>query len=70
MVYPNPAQDMLTVKHSSVTLLGEMAELLDLTGRVVRTEQLPASGELSIRGLPTGLYVLRVAGPNRRVAVQ
>ncbi len=68
--YPNPAQDVLTLYHAGRSLRGETAELLDLTGRLVRTTVLPASGELSVRGLPTGLYTLRVAGLTRRVAVQ
>ena len=68
--YPNPAQDVLTLHHASASLRGETAVLLDLTGRVVRTAVLPASGELSVRDLPTGLYTLRVAGLTRRVAVQ
>ena len=68
--YPNPAQDMLTVRLAGVAPLNATAELLDLTGRVVRAVSLPASGEFPVRDLPTGVYVLRVAGLTRRVVVQ
>ncbi|MGI4865090.1 MAG: T9SS type A sorting domain-containing protein [Janthinobacterium lividum] len=69
-LYPNPAQDIVTIRLAGVTPLNETAELLDLTGRVVRAMPLSASGELPVHDLPTGVYVLRVAGLTRRVVVQ
>lgn len=69
-LYPNPAHDVLTMRHATEALAGKPAELLDLTGRVVRTTLLPATSELSVHGLPPGIYVLRVAGLSQRVAVQ
>lgn len=69
-LYPNPAQDVLTVRLAGKSSLNETAQLLDLAGRVVRTATLSASGELTVGDLPAGVYVLRVAGFSRRVVVQ
>ena len=61
-LYPNPAADQLTIALPGTTALGHRAEVRDLLGRTVRTATLPASGELSLRGLPAGSYLLTVDG--------
>ena len=68
--YPNPAHEVLTIARPGLAVTGQTAAVLDATGRVIRTAVLPASGEMSLRGLPAGLYVLRVAGLSRRVVVE
>ena len=69
-VYPNPAHSVLTVRLSGIAAPNALVELFDLTGRMVRTTSLPATGEVSVAGLPTGVYVLRVAGLSQRLMVQ
>ena len=61
-LYPNPATDVLTVALPNELALGHKAELRDLLGRPVRTATLPASGELSLSGLPAGTYLLTLDG--------
>ena len=76
-VYPNPAQDELTVvRHAANPGLAGAGPydvtLLDGLGRAVRT--LPATTDemtvLDLRGLPAGLYVVRAGGLSRRVVVR
>ena len=76
-VYPNPAQDELTVVRHAANpgLTGTDAyevTLFDGLGRAVRT--LPATHDelttLNLRGLPAGLYVVRAGGLSRRVVVR
>ncbi len=77
-VYPNPAQDELTVVRSVPNPAfgaapGALAiTLTDGLGRVVRT--LPATTDpltvVDLRNLPAGLYVVRVGNLSRRVVVQ
>jgi hypothetical protein len=55
-LYPNPAHSYLTVAAAA----GEQVQIIDLTGRVLQTTILPASGQLSVESLPAGTYLLRV----------
>lgn len=61
--HPNPAQTQLTLPAAA----GQQVQVLDLTGRVLHTATLPASGELSVEKLPAGTYLLRLplAGQGR-----
>jgi len=61
-LYPNPAQDVLTISLAEGTAAGHSAAVRDLLGRTVRTATLPASGQLSLVGLPAGTYLLTVDG--------
>jgi hypothetical protein len=55
MVYPNPANDQITVEGNEVTSL----ELFDLNGKLMLT----ASGkQMDISGLTSGVYHLRING--------
>ena len=54
-IYPDPAHDELTLAAA-----GELVQIIDLTGRVLHTATLPASGKLNIATLSTGTYLLRV----------
>ena len=52
---------------------GQTVQVLDLTGRVVLSATLPASGPLQLTlptGLTPGLYVVRGGGQARRLAVE
>ena len=66
---PNPA-------HHTATLTGlapgAAVTLLDGVGRTVRQEQADAAGTttLDVRGLPTGLYLVRAGGATQRLVVE
>jgi hypothetical protein len=55
ILYPNPAHDELTIPAA-----GELAQVFDLTGRVLQATTLPISGKLSVAALLPGTYLLRV----------
>ncbi len=68
-LYPNPAQDVLTISLATGSAAGHLAEVRDLLGRTVRAATLPASGQLSLVGLPAGSYLLTVDGSlTRRIS--
>ncbi|RZL16216.1 MAG: T9SS type A sorting domain-containing protein [Hymenobacter sp.] len=68
-LYPNPAQDILTISLATGSAAGHLAEVRDLLGRPVRTATLPASGQLSLSGLAAGSYLLTVDGTlTRRIS--
>ena len=62
LLYPNPAADWLRVvlpAHAGKY----QVELSDASGRVVRSQALPATAvdcQLDLRGLPGGSYLVRV----------
>ncbi|MGI4866473.1 MAG: T9SS type A sorting domain-containing protein [Janthinobacterium lividum] len=60
-LYPNPAHDQLTIAAA-----GEEVQVSDLTGRVLQTTTLPASGKLNVEALPAGTYLLRVSPDGHR----
>ncbi len=62
-VWPNPSADVLWVRSNNETV--EQLELLDPSGRTVRELRAGMSAEtatLSLQGLPSGFYVLRMNG--------
>ena len=62
-LYPNPTADRLSVRLAAAPVAPGRLTLLDGTGRIVRTQALAptaAQPALELRGLPTGLYLLRV----------
>jgi hypothetical protein len=63
--YPNPTHDVVTVANS--TAAGQLAEVRDLHGRVVRTTRLAADGQLSMAGLAAGTYALLLDGHFRQL---
>lgn len=69
VVYPVPAQDVLRVAGA---LPGEILELLDLSGRLVRgaTVNGGAVQELYVGDLAPGTYMLRTSGAERHVVRQ
>lgn len=71
-VYPNPAVDMVTV--DLPTLSGEpTASLVDVTGRVViegrsfQQQGAIARAQLSLAGLPEGMYFVRIQDGDREI---
>lgn len=68
-LFPNPAQDALTVVLPGASVAGRPVVVRDLLGCVVRTAVLPASGQLSLAGLAPGTYLLTVDGSlTRRIS--
>jgi hypothetical protein len=63
--YPNPTRDVLTVAAS--TAAGQLAEVRDLHGRLVRSRRLAADGQLSLGGLAAGTYALLLDGHFRQL---
>jgi hypothetical protein len=72
-VYPNPAQDVITLSMSTETINKVQIQLLDLQGRQVANfgKRHNESGvmTLSLPVLPHGLYILRVDTENKIVAL-
>lgn len=63
--YPNPTHDAVTIGPGQVA--GQLAELRDLHGRLVRTTQLATDGRLSLAGLAPGTYALLLNGRFRQL---
>jgi len=68
-IRPNPVLDVLTVDLHATSSESARMEVLDLTGKVVRTEQARLLAgtntlRLDVSGLETGTYLLRLVGPN------
>lgn len=78
-VYPNPATDVLNISLSSKRLQQVELNLLDITGRSLRSEAvLMGEGEsihrLVLDGIPAGIYLLEMRGTNsfsaQRIVIQ
>lgn len=78
-VYPNPATDVLNINLSSRQSQQIELNLLDITGRKLRSEaMLMGEGEnthrLSLEGIPAGIYLLEMRGTNsisaQRIVIQ
>jgi len=70
LLWPNPARGSVAVVGLAP---GLAVQLLDLTGRILLTATLPASGPLELAlpaDLRPGLYVVRGGGQARRLAVE
>ncbi|WP_262895756.1 T9SS type A sorting domain-containing protein [Hymenobacter ruricola] len=70
-LFPNPAHHAATLRLPAGTAPAPLT-LTDALGRAVRRYPVPVGPEtaLDLRGLPAGLYLLRGAGPARRLAVE
>ncbi|MBC7449690.1 MAG: T9SS type A sorting domain-containing protein [Hymenobacteraceae bacterium] len=68
---PNPATS--TVQLALLAGRSTQVELLDFTGRLLRVYPLTqdqTAAALDLRGLPAGLYVVRVGNLTRRLVVE
>ena len=70
-VFPNPAHGAATVRFPLGNAQTPLV-LLDALGRTVRRYPIPTGNEatLDLRGLPTGLYVLRYGSSSQRLVVE
>lgn len=69
IVYPNPASDVLYVKLSSELTMGNTLVVQDLSGRIVRTQQLlpgATSLDVEVDNLSAGMYLIHLALHDRR----
>jgi len=69
-VFPNPAEDFVTVKVKTERAGSAIVQLITIDGRVLRTEQLSLTAgggqtTLNTADLPAGMYVVQVTGANR-----
>jgi hypothetical protein len=70
VLYPNPSQGQITLDLTALSTGTYTVQVLDLTGRVVRTQQLSAvAAPLDLSGLPQGAYVVLVQGADVRQAL-
>jgi hypothetical protein len=66
--YPNPTSGKLTVAlPQATTAEGLRVRIADLTGRVLREQTLPVTGELDLTSLPAGTYVVTVGTGDQQV---
>jgi CubicO group peptidase (beta-lactamase class C family) len=56
-IYPNPARDFLTISSSDV--LKERYNIIDITGRIVLSATITATGHLQLLNLNPGIYIIR-----------
>ena len=73
LVYPNPARQVAFVQLRGPVAAGAAVQVFDALGRQVRRAQTPAVGvvlEVSLRGLPVGLYVVRCGPFSQRLVVE
>jgi len=63
--YPNPAREVLTIGAGAGA--GQLAEVRDLHGRLLRAGPLPADGRFSLVGLAPGTYALLLGGRFRQL---
>ncbi|MGI4822920.1 MAG: T9SS type A sorting domain-containing protein [Janthinobacterium lividum] len=70
VLYPNPSQGQITLDLSTLATGTYTVQVLDLAGRVVRTQQSSAvAAPLDLSGLPQGAYVVMIQGANVRQAL-
>jgi hypothetical protein len=61
-VYPNPANDMITIAGLKNGMENAMVSLFDISGReVVRTQQINANGTLDVSQLSAGIYFVQLS---------
>jgi hypothetical protein len=64
-IYPNPSTDIITISNP----IGDVIEIFDMTGRLIRSEQVSGDTQtISLQGIPTGAYVVRMQEKTLRVS--
>jgi len=71
-LYPNPSRDRVTLELAEAEYRALEASLLTASGKQLRSTALTTQGkgQLSVAGLPTGLYLLRLTEAGNTVAVR
>jgi hypothetical protein len=65
-IFPNPASEFLRIETGNVP---STVELLDQTGRLVRTESIMGNQTISTNGIANGLYLVRVFSNGNNVVM-
>ncbi|NDI98679.1 T9SS type A sorting domain-containing protein [Flavobacterium sp. LaA7.5] len=66
-VYPNPANDLVTIKAGS-NIVAHNVTIYDMSGKLLQQNNInSADNTVDVKGLPSGLYLLRVTGSNGNI---
>lgn len=63
LVYPNPAKDVLFVKVNDATKDKINLQILDLSGRVIKSTSVISDGNINIADIQIGTYILKINTP-------
>lgn len=63
-IYPNPAQDILNIEHKGKPIPGYEVELYHSNGSLLVSQKIEFPQQLDIRGLPSGIYLLKITSPD------
>lgn len=64
-IYPNPSSNIITISNP----IGDVIEVFDMTGRLIRSELVSGDTQtISLQGIPTGAYVVRMQEKTLRVS--
>jgi predicted RNase H-like HicB family nuclease len=63
LIYPNPAKDVLFVKVNDATKDEINLQILDLSGRVIKSTSVMSDGSINISDVQIGTYILRINTP-------
>ncbi|MDY5969650.1 MAG: T9SS type A sorting domain-containing protein, partial [Bacteroidales bacterium] len=64
-VYPNPATERITVSGAEGTVL-----LYDMTGRLVKQQEVDGTAVIGLQGIPRGVYILKVGESTCKIVVK
>src|SRR5690606_31551653 len=73
VLYPNPANDVVTLRLSQPTTINQTVVVYDMQGKIHLQQQLEAgTGAFSIEThtLPAGIYLLRCGNGMQRLVIQ
>ena len=75
ILYPNPGKGLFTIDYHAVTTELVTVTVSDLSGNMVKTDSWMATSghnhkSLDLTGLPTGMYITRVAGTSGAVSIK
>lgn len=78
LVYPNPADESVTVSFESGKAVSAVISMISLDGKLVYTKQLPQttqfSQDINVSAFPAGIYLIQIQTANgsatRRITVQ
>ncbi len=62
-IYPNPSEDFVQLNS---TLQLKTAEIVDLQGKVIENQSIE-NGQVSVKHLPKGKYILRLYGNDKKL---
>jgi hypothetical protein len=67
-VYPNPANDFITLKIENCDLTNLAFKLLDVNGKVLENRQITGNETIiSMTNFPPAIYILRISSDNKEI---